>query len=121
MVGCTVATAPGQHFVGPKRATDRIPTMARTAFASPAASIVVSTDGYFDVYPPVARSNGDKPAYRGVLAELGSGIRGIDGRLAVRPDSAALADAVATWSAEHGTAAVRGDLGRGRDGTQEVG
>jgi hypothetical protein len=89
--------------------------MARTAFASPAANIVVSTDGYFDVYPPITRSDGDKPAYRGRLAELGTGIRGIDDRLAVRPDSAALADAVSAWSDEHGAAAVRGDLGGGRN------
>ncbi len=91
--------------------------MARTPFASPAASIVVSSDGYFDVYPPTDRSNGDRPAYRGGLAELGTGIRGIDDRLAVRPDSAALAHAVEAWSAVHGSAAVRGELGRGRDGT----
>ena len=35
--------------------------MARTSFASPASTIVVSTEGYFDVYPPVARTQGDKP------------------------------------------------------------
>ena len=95
--------------------------MARTSFTSPAASIVVSTDGYFDVYPPAERSNGDRPAYRGGLAELGAGIRGIDDRLAVRPSSAALASAVEAWSAVHGVAAVRGELGRGRDGTQHEG
>lgn len=91
--------------------------MARTAFSSPDASIVVSSDGYFDVYPPTNRSNGDKPSYRGDLAELGTGIRGIDDRLAVRPDSAVLADAVEAWSTLHGGAAIRGELGRGRDGT----
>ena len=91
--------------------------MARTSFSSPAASIVVCSDGYFDVYPPADRSGGDKPAYRGELAELGAGIRGIDTRLAVRPDSAALAGAVEAWAAVHGGAAVRGELGRGRDGT----
>jgi hypothetical protein len=89
--------------------------MARTAFASAAANIVVSTDGYFDVYPPTTRSDSDKPAYRGRLVELGPGIRGIDDRLAVRPDSSALADAVTAWSDEHGAAAVRGDLGGGRN------
>jgi hypothetical protein len=94
------------------------PTMARTPFSSPAASIVVSSDGYFDVYPPANRSNGDKPSYRGGLAELGSGIRGLNDRLAVRPDSATLALAVEAWSAVHGGAAVRGELGHGRDGTQ---
>jgi hypothetical protein len=90
--------------------------VARTSFSSPASSIVVCSDGYFDVYPPVDRSNGDKPAYRGELAELGAGIRGIDARLAVRPDSAALAGAVEAWSAAYGSAAVRGELGHGRDG-----
>jgi hypothetical protein len=91
--------------------------MARTSFSSPAASIVVCSDGYFDVYPPVARVGGEKPAYRGELAELGAGIRGADMRLGVRPDSAALAEAVEAWAAVHGAAAVRGELGRGRDGT----
>jgi hypothetical protein len=93
--------------------------MARTSFPSPDATIVVSTDGYFDVYPPIARSNGDRPVYRGVLAELGPGIRGLDDRLAVRPGSDALATAVEAWSAEHGAAAVRGALGHGRDGTKK--
>jgi hypothetical protein len=92
--------------------------MARTPFSSPDSNIVVSSDGYFDVYPPADRSNGDKPAYRGTLAELGTGIRGANDRLAVRPGSAALADAVTAWSAVHGAAAVRGELGRGRDGNQ---
>lgn len=90
--------------------------MARTSFSSPASSIVVCSDGYFDVYPPIDRSSGDKPAYRGELAELGAGIRGLDARLAVRPDSAVLAGAVEAWSAAYGGAAVRGELGRGRDG-----
>ena len=61
--------------------------MARTPFSRPDSNIVVSSDGYFDVYPSTTRSNGDKPAYRGQLAELGSGIRGGDDRLAVRPGS----------------------------------
>ena len=90
--------------------------MARTPFASPDAHVVVSTDGYFDVYPPAGRTDGDRPAYRGRLAELGPGIRGGDDRLAVRPGSVALADAVTAWSAAHGAAANRGDLGGGRDG-----
>ena len=59
--------------------------MARTSFSAPEAHIVVSTDGYFDVYPTSARTNGDKPAYRGVVAELGQGMRGADDRLGVRP------------------------------------
>ncbi len=95
--------------------------MARTPFTSPAANIVVSSDGYFDVYPATPRTDGDKPAYRGVLAELGTGIRGSDDRLAVRPGSVALAEAVTAWSAVHGAEAVRGDLGRGRDGNQSEG
>jgi hypothetical protein len=94
--------------------------MARTPFSPPDAAIVVSSDGYFDVYPPVGRSNGDKPAYRGRLAELGAGLRGPNDRLAVRPGSVALADAVSAWSAAYGAAAVRGELGRGRDGTEEA-
>ncbi len=95
-----------------------IHTMARTSFSPPEARIVVSSDGYFDVYPSTARSNGDKPAYRGVLAELGQGIRGTDDRLAVRPNSVALADAVTAWSAVNGAAALGGELGRGRDGAE---
>jgi hypothetical protein len=95
--------------------------MARTSFSPPEANIVVSSDGYFDVYPSFARSHGDKPAYRGVLAELGTGIRGADDRLAVRPGSAALADAVSAWSTTNGAAAVRGELGGGRDGNQTEG
>jgi len=93
--------------------------MARTPFSSPDSNIVVCSDGYFDVYPPTDRSSGDRPAYRGQLAELGAAVRGANDRLAVRPDSAALADAVTAWSAAHGAAAVRGDLGRGRDGNQK--
>ena len=78
----------------------------------------MSSDGYFDVYPSSSRTNGDKPAYRGQLAELGQGIRGTDDRLAVRPSSPALAEAVAAWSAVNGAAALGGELGRGRDGTE---
>jgi hypothetical protein len=90
--------------------------MSRTTFSSHDSHVVVCTDGYFDVYPPIGRSGGERPAYRGAIAELGAGIRGLDDRLAVRPDSPALATAVAAWSAEHGSAAVRGELGGGRDG-----
>jgi hypothetical protein len=94
--------------------------MSRTSFSAPEARVVVSTEGYFDVYPTSARTNGDKPTYRGRLAELGAGIRGADDRLAVRPDSAALADAVTAWAAVNGTAAVGGGIGRGRDGNEPV-
>lgn len=92
--------------------------MSRRSFTSPETTIVVSSDGYFDVYPPVARSNGDKPAYRGRLNELGAGIRGADERLAVRPSSALLAEAVGAWSAVNGAAALGGVIGRGRDGNE---
>jgi hypothetical protein len=92
--------------------------MARTPFSSPETHIVVCSDGYFDVYPAIARTDGDKPAYRGRLAELGSGLRGADDRLAVRPGSPALLDAVTAWSAVHGAAALRGEMGGGRDGNE---
>ena len=94
--------------------------MARTQFSPVESRIVVCSDGYFDVYPSATRTNGDKPAYRGTLAELGSGIRGADDRLAIRPGSVQLNDAVNAWSAVNGAAAVRGELGRGRDGNQTV-
>jgi hypothetical protein len=94
--------------------------MGRMPFSPPEANIVVCTDGYFDVYPSTDRSNSDKPAYRGRIAELGAGIRGTDDRLAVRPGSVALADAITAWSAIHGAAALRGELGGGRDGNEAV-
>jgi hypothetical protein len=94
--------------------------MARTSFSAPEARIVVSTDGYFDVYPTSARTNGDKPAYRGRLAELGAGIRGVDDRLAVRPDSVALSEAVTAWAAVNGASALSGSIGKGRDGNEEA-
>ena len=95
--------------------------MARTQFSTPEANITVSTDGYFDVYPATERTGGDRPVYRGRLAELGAGVRGVDDRLSVRPDSKALAEAVEAWSAVHGGAAVRGELGRGRDDRRSTG
>lgn len=110
--------APGSHFVVRCARWIGIPSMARTSFSAPEAHIVVSTDGYFDVYPASTRTNGDKPAYRGRLAELGAGIRGIDDRLAVRPDSIALSDAVTAWAAVNGAAALAGGLGKGRDGNE---
>jgi hypothetical protein len=94
--------------------------LARTSFSAPEAHIVVSTDGYFDVYPTSARTNGDKPVYRGRLVELGAGIRGVDDRLAVRPSSPALAEAVTAWAAVNGAAALDGTLGAGRDGNEEA-
>jgi hypothetical protein len=89
--------------------------VTRKPFPTPEALIVVSSDGYFDVFPPVARSSNDKPKYRGVIAELGPTVRSQDDRLSVRPDSTVLDAAVSTWSGSHGAAAVRGDLGLGRN------
>jgi hypothetical protein len=93
--------------------------MARTKFITPEALIVISTDGYFDVYPSGARPANAKPAYRGTLDLLEREVRA-GNRLTVRPDSIALRVAVATWSSEHGAAAVRGELGAGRNGKQVV-
>lgn len=87
--------------------------MARRPFLTPEALIVVSSDGYFDVFPTARRPNA-RPAYRGVVAELGPTLRGPDDRLAVRPDSPALRAAVSAWSRSHGAEAVRGDMGPGR-------
>jgi hypothetical protein len=89
--------------------------VARRSFRTADALIVVSTDGYFDVFPPVDRSPNDKPNYRGVIAELGSSVRGSDDRLSVRPESVVLDAAVSTWSRSHGAAAVRGEMGFGRN------
>jgi hypothetical protein len=91
--------------------------MSRTSFSSPETSIVVSSDGYFDVYA-AARPKTGRPAYRGRLSELGTGIRGADDRLALRPSSPQLALAVTAWSSVYGAAAVRGELGKGRDGNE---
>ncbi|MGZ6267655.1 MAG: hypothetical protein ACXWNR_03725 [Candidatus Limnocylindrales bacterium] len=91
--------------------------MARRPFRTADALIVVSSEGYFDVFPPATRRPNDKPAYRGVVAELGSAMRGFDDKLSVRPDSVALDADVSVWSRNHGAAAVRGELGLGRNGT----
>jgi hypothetical protein len=88
--------------------------MARRPFITPDALVVVSTDGYFDVYPSVGRKPNAKPVYRGVISELGPTVRGQDGRLSVRPDSSVLTDAVSVWSSRNGASAVEGKLGRGR-------
>jgi len=88
--------------------------MARRPFLTPDALVVVSTDGYFDVYPSVGRNPNTKPTYRGLLSELGPTVRGQDGKLSVRPDSAVLTDAVSVWSSHNGASAVEGKLGRGR-------
>ncbi len=92
--------------------------MSRRSFRTADALIVVSTDGYFDVFPPVDRSPNDKPNYRGVLAELGPTVRGTDDRLSVRPESVALAAAVSSWARNHGAAAVRGEMGFGRNASK---
>jgi hypothetical protein len=110
--------APGYPFRRPAARDRSELTMARTPFSTREAHVVVSSDGYFDVYPSLRRSPGDRPSYRGVLAELGAGLRGADDRLAIRPGSPVLANAVTAWAAVHGAAAIRGDLGRGRDGQQ---
>jgi hypothetical protein len=93
--------------------------MARTPFTTPEASIVVSTDGYFDVYPSGERVANARPAYRGTIDQLDRDVRA-GNRLTVRPDSIALRVAVASWSSDHGAAAVRGELGAGRNGKQVV-
>jgi len=92
--------------------------VSRKSFPTAETTIVVSTDGYFDVYPPVIRTNGDKPAYRGRVAELGTGFRALDETLAVRPSSPALAEAVTIWSAVNGASALDGGMGGGRDGRE---
>ncbi len=92
--------------------------MSRTPFHTAETTIVVSTDGYFDVYPLTARTGGERPAYRGVVGELGSGFRALDERLAVRPSSPALAEAVGLWSSVHGASALKGEMGRGRNGKE---
>jgi hypothetical protein len=92
--------------------------VARRPFRTADALIVVSTDGYFDVYPPTDRRSNVRPAYRGVIAELGPTVRGSHDRLSVRPDSVLLDAAVAVWSRQHGAAAVRGELGLGRNSSQ---
>lgn len=91
------------------------PTVARRPFVTPDAHIVVSTDGYFDVFAPITRTPNDKPSYRGAIGELGATVRSPLGRLSVRPDSVALDDAVSAWSGVHGAAAVRGELGTSRE------
>jgi hypothetical protein len=89
--------------------------VARKAFRTAEAHIVVCSDGYFDVFPPQARSENDKPPYRGVIAELGPTVRSQDDKLSVRPNSPILDAAVVAWSARHGAAAIRGELGFGRN------
>ena len=109
--------APGTFLTWPEARDGRDVLLSRTSFSPAEANIVVSTDGYFDVYPWADRAAGTPPAYRGVVAELGAGIRGSDDRLGVRPSSKALLSAVYAWSGLHGASAVRGDMGKGRDGT----
>src|ERR1019366_5109319 len=105
--GGTLVAGAGHLFCRSEARAGTEPILARTPFTSPEANIVVCSDGYFDVYSTAARTNGDKPAYRGRLAELGPGIRGADDRLAVRPGSAGLIEAVNAWSAVNGAGAAR--------------
>jgi hypothetical protein len=111
------ADCAGSPFRRSQRAADWIP-VTRKSFRTADALIVVSTDGYFDVFPPQDRAANDKPNYRGVLAELGPTVRGQDDRLSCRPESPALDAAVSTWSRSHGAAAVRGEMGFGRNDTK---
>jgi hypothetical protein len=92
--------------------------VARRPFRTADALIVVSTDGYFDVYAPTALRPGGEPTYRGVLGELGSSVSGVRDRLSVRTESVALDAAVAVWSRRYGAAAVRGELGLGAKGSR---
>jgi hypothetical protein len=89
--------------------------VSRRTFHTADALIVVSTDGYFDVFPPLQRTENDKPNYRGVIAELGPTVRSSDDRLSVRPESVALDAAVSIWARKNGAAAVRGEMGFGRN------
>ena len=82
--------------------------VARRPFHTSDALIVVSTDGYFDVFAPTQRRANARPAYRGRIAELG-------------PDSAILDDAVVAWSSLHGAEAVNGDLGFSHDTEADAG
>lgn len=104
----------GSRFRPSLRLADRTIPVGRRPFLTSDATIVVSPNGYFDVFAPGARAAHVKPSYRGVIAELGPTVR-VGDRLSVRPDSSALLDAVNAWSSERGAAAVRGELGAGRD------
>jgi hypothetical protein len=108
--------APGHDSVARSARQIGRPIVARRPFTTADALIVVSTDGYFDVFPPRDRRPNEKPQYRGVIAELGPTVRGLDDRLSVRPDSTVLDAAVTDWSKQHGAAAVRGEMGAGRNG-----
>ncbi len=89
--------------------------MARTLFTTAEALVIVSSDGYFDVFASSDRKPNERPAYRGTIAELGPTVRGRDGGLSVRPSSAILRDAVTAWSTLKAKDALRGALGGGRD------
>ena len=53
--------------------------MARTKFVTPEALIVISTDGYFDVFPLGTRVPNARPAYRGTVDLLDREVRAGDG------------------------------------------
>ena len=112
------ADSAGSPFSRSLRMADWTALVARKPFLTADALIVVSTDGYFDVFAPAVRPPNAKPLYRGAIAELGNTVRGGDDRLTVRPDSPTLDAAVAVWSRAHGAAAVRGEMGAGRDGAK---
>ena len=92
--------------------------MARTSFTAPEARIVVSSDGYFDVYPSTARTTATSPP---IAASWPSSAQGSAAPMTgwpSAPDSVALADAVTAWAAVNGASALSGELGGGRDGSE---
>jgi hypothetical protein len=58
--GCQ-PNAPGHESVSRSARQIGRPFVARRPFRTADALIVVSTDGYFDVYPPADRRPSDKP------------------------------------------------------------
>ena len=116
MVGRAVANCAGLSFASPKRATDRIPS------CGPYLLLLACLEHRRVQRRLLRRLSAGRSIERRQARlprrarRARRGIRGIDARLAVRPDSAALAGAVEAWSAVYGDAAVRGELGRGRDG-----
>ena len=91
----------------------------RYPHSTPEAHIVVSTQGYFDVFASITHLAHERPAYRGEIAELGRAVATGE-KLTVSPQSAAMAEAVTAWSARHGADAVAGKMGKGRQETEAV-
>jgi hypothetical protein len=86
---------------------------------TPEAHIVVSTQGYFDVFAAADHPAHERPAYRGEIAELGRAVTAGE-KLTVSPRSAAMAEALTAWSARHGADAVAGRMGKGRQETEAI-